>query len=476
MHRRAHRTDRESPASMSACLSPMQIGLRGFPDVYVPTPAPQGPMTIVPPYQNAPSFASDSGAASESGAFQRQQQYNSLLASPQMPDHARRPGDPPTPYPANLPLPPPASEVGGSISAMQRNIGLTIRSPRRANTLRSPIPPQDSAASPNATPRQAGRPVASPLAFSAIGPLPRTPPYQANLSVSSSESEFGNDIFTVQQNVAPSPRQAASPRTPINHGNGASVRRSPYQDNSVTSPYGGPAFPQSQFDNQGYPRPRGQSPRYLPATSATENRTLSPMYQAVIGPVFDPIPVDSGEVVFSATMSASVAYRSGTGVVNASAVQAGFIPPYMIMQTPPAVPFPSNYPPHAQRNSPHSRTHRTRRNRRLSELDAKERTRNLEIMSRKGGNGMRARAASDAGSHPPSGFIPPRVQMCPYHPENHFYSNHQFEPHVVKPYGVHGRPTPPYDFVTFDETHPCGTSAMKPTSKLSKWLPSLFKN
>jgi hypothetical protein len=468
MHRRAHRADRNPPASMSACLSPVQIGLRGFPNIYVPTPAPQGPMPepmpMVPPYQNAPNFAADSEASSESGAFQRQQQCYSSLASPQIPDHARRPGDPPTPYHVNVPLSPPASEVGGSISVMQRNIEPTIRSPRRANTLRSPMPHQDVAASPNVTPRQTRRPVPSPLALSAIGPLPLTPPYQADLSVSSSESEIGNSIFA-----------------PINHGNGASVTRSQYRDNrrgplsplGMTSPYGGPASPEFQFDNQGYPRPRGQSPRYLPATSPTENGMLSPMYQAAISPVFDPIPVDSG-AVFSATMLTSVVYRSGTGVVSAGAVQNGFIPPYMAMQTTPAVPFPSTYPPpRTQKNSPHSRTPRTRRNRRSSELDAKERTRNFEITLRTGGERMRTRAVSDAGSHPP--FIPPRVQKCPYHPENHFYSNHQFEPHVVKPYGLHGRPVPPYDFVTFDETHPCGTSAMKPT-KLSKWLPSIFKN
>lgn len=322
---------------MSAWLSPVKIGLRGFPDVCVATPVPQGPMPepmpIVPPYQNDPSFAADLEAASESGAFQGQQQYYSSLASPQIPDHARRPGDPPTSYAANGPLSPPASEVGGSISGMQRNIEPTIRSPRRANTIRSPIPLQDVAASPDATPRQARRPGHSPLAVSTIGPLPLTPPYQANLSASSSESGIRNSIFAMRQNVAPSPRQAASLRAPINHGNGASVTRSPYQDNrlgppsplGVTSPYGRPASPQFQFDNQGYPLPRGQPPRYPPATSHTENGMWSPMHQAAISPVFDPILVDSGGAVFSATMLTSVAYRSGTGVVSASAVQTGHI-------------------------------------------------------------------------------------------------------------------------------------------------------
>ena len=118
---------------MLACLSPVQIGLREFPNIYVPTPAPQGPMPepmpMVPPHQNAPSFAADSEASSESGAFQHQQQYYSSLASPQIPDHARRPGDPPTPCHVNGPLSPPASEVGGSISVMQRNIEPMIRSP-----------------------------------------------------------------------------------------------------------------------------------------------------------------------------------------------------------------------------------------------------------------------------------------------------------------------------------------------------------
>ena len=172
-------------------------------------------------------------------------------------------------------------------------------------------------------------------------------------------------------------------------------------------------------------------------------------------PDMNTTPIDLEGVVLSATMSATVTYRSGRTVASATSVQTGFIPHSLYMSTPPGMIFPSKYPPRsAQRNGSHSRN---RRNRHLS--DAEERMRNLGIMLKTGSEdrrGRRARAVSDVGNQAP--VIP--TKMCRYHPGNHWYSSHKSEPHEVMPYGMHGQSTPPYDFVTFNETFPCDTSAM----------------
>ena len=89
--------------------------------------------------------------------------------------------------------------------------------------------------------------------------------------------------------------------------------------------------------------------------------------------------------------------------------------------------------------------------------------------------GGRTQAAAEIEEHRRD-FIPP-PSMCPYHPRIRLYSPHQLEPHLIMRYGAYQQNEPPYDAVTFNETYPCGTLALKPAkrSKLSRWFPCFFE-
>jgi len=221
------------------------------------------------------------------------------------------------------------------------------------------------------------------------------------------------------------------------------------------------------------------------------------------GLVMDPNPIGHGGVI--STMTSSMMY---TSVVSGS-VQTLLTPaPYTRMSPPPAMQFPTMYTPpsvHTQSTSPRDTRFDQRANQmniyppqpspscesRRSHLSEQrtdsmshgnyqemERMENLGRLLTTGGEDKRrgrTQAAADIEEHS-RGFLPP-PPMCPYHPRIHFYSPHQLEPHLIVRYGVYQQHEPPYGTVTFNESYPCGTSALKPAkrSKLSQWFPCFFE-
>ncbi|KIM41187.1 hypothetical protein M413DRAFT_412254 [Hebeloma cylindrosporum] len=464
MHRTTARTRRETP---SGCLSPMPLDIRGFADnSYVPAPVNQvpmpRPMPLSRPRPNSPSTSSNSESASENGGFPQQQRHYSALAVPRTPDSIRRRGDTPTRArgaTGALPVPP----------AMHG---------RQSTPLRATTDRQDGVPSPNATPRQYRRPVHP----SAIGPLPLTPPYVDNLSVSTSPPAIGNDIFPVQRNVIPSPKRAPSPRSRISGQNGGPPSGLVSLPSSVipsSSNYRGPARSRPGFDNQVSIQ---QSPTYASRMATT---LTTPTVHL---PLRERRPTDPGGGTNFIGTSSFVAQGRETRMVRAP-LQTGFIPssmpvaPAPLRQTgfiPPDPPLAMYTSPmrHQQKGNPHgSRSARTRQPRRKRLASPQEESpaaqQDARRLLREAYERDHRRRAKNPIVHPP--FIPD--VWCPYHPQHRFYSPHQRKAHLVMPYGVYESSVSPHDLVTFDERHPCGTSAIKPKkSKLAQWLPFLFKD